>query len=212
MNTILQRTSAPTVQPHGEPADRTTHGRHPDGSPPEVNVSEGERRVSIAAGMGLIGLGLLRRGLRGLFLGGLGVALVRRGFSGHCAVYDRLDIHRAGFSSAGVPDNEGVKVEQSITIRRSPAEIFAFLRDPTHFPQFMTHLESVENLDAQHSRWKLKTASGRSRVWETALINHHANELLAWESVPGAEVQSAGSIRLEPAPGNRGTEVTVSLQ
>lgn len=212
MNTILQRTSTPTAQPYGKPADQATHGADPEGPPPEVNVGEGERRASIAAGMALIGIGLLARNLRGVLLGGLGVALVRRGFSGHCAVYDRLSIHRAGFPSAGVPDNEGANVEASITIRRSPAEIFAFLRDPAHYPQFVEHLERVENLDAQHSRWTFRTPSGRVRVWEAVLINHHANELLAWESAPGADVQSAGSIRLEPAPGHRGTEVTVSLQ
>ncbi len=37
------------------------------------------------------------------------------------------------------------------------------------------------------------------------------NELIAWRSLEGVDVDNAGSVRFRPAPGNRGTEVTVEL-
>ena len=37
------------------------------------------------------------------------------------------------------------------------------------------------------------------------------NRLIAWQSQPGADVASAGTVRFEPAAAGRGTEVRVNL-
>ncbi len=209
MNMISQRSSSPVRR---EKAIQRLLQHEQAPTLPEINVGEEERRISIAGGAALIGLGLVRRGVGGLLLGGLGLALLQRGFSGHCALYEKLDIHRAGFASAGVPDNEGVKIENSIMIQRSPAEVFAFLRDLSHLPRFITDLESIEILDEKRSRWTLRTAFGRYLVGDLAIITERADDFIGWESLPGADIQSAGSIHLNAAPENRGTELKISLK
>lgn len=67
----------------------------------QVNVSEVERIVSLAAGGSLVALGLLGRGRR---LGApsavaalaAGAALVYRGASGHCPIFEMLGVSTAG--------------------------------------------------------------------------------------------------------------------
>ena len=54
-------------------------------------------------------------------------------------------------------------------------------------------------------------AARDERRWDAEIINDKPNELIAWRSVEGAEIDNAGSVRFRPAPGGRGTEVTVEL-
>ena len=37
------------------------------------------------------------------------------------------------------------------------------------------------------------------------------NELIAWRSLEGSQVENSGSVRFEPAPGDRGTIVRVEI-
>ena len=48
--------------------------------------------------------------------------------------------------------------------------------------------------------------------WDAVVMNEHHNEMIAWESLPGAKVQNAGSVRFEPEPHGNGTLVTVKLE
>jgi uncharacterized membrane protein len=43
-------------------------------------------------------------------------------------------------------------------------------------------------------------------------VNEHPNELIAWQSCAGADVQNAGSVRFYPATGGRGTVVKVEIK
>ncbi len=56
------------------------------------NVSNPERIVSAVAGGGLIAYGLKRKDWLGALLGVVGGGLALRGATGHCQVYDALDI------------------------------------------------------------------------------------------------------------------------
>jgi uncharacterized membrane protein len=43
------------------------------------------------------------------------------------------------------------------------------------------------------------------------VINERANEMIAWRSLEGSDVQHAGSIWFTPAPGGKGTEVKLAV-
>ncbi len=60
------------------------------------NVGTNERWASVIAGGALALYGLRRRGVAGLALAVAGGALVRRGITGHCPVYQRAGINTAG--------------------------------------------------------------------------------------------------------------------
>jgi uncharacterized membrane protein len=56
----------------------------------EINVGEAERQVSMIGGTVLATYGLLRGSLSGLALAAIGGALIWRGHTGHCQMYDML--------------------------------------------------------------------------------------------------------------------------
>lgn len=76
----------------------------------------------------------------------------------------------------------------------------------------MSHLESVEVLSDKHSRWRAKAPAGLSVEWEAEIVNEQPNALIAWQSREGSSISHWGAGRFNPAPGDRGTEVTVELE
>jgi uncharacterized membrane protein len=44
------------------------------------------------------------------------------------------------------------------------------------------------------------------------MVEDRENELISWRSIPGSQIYNAGTVRFQPAPGDRGTEVRVELE
>lgn len=65
-----------------------------------VNVGMIERAMSAYVGGSLVTWGLSRRSFPGLFIAAFGGALVYRGATGHCRLYDKLGMSTAGQDSA----------------------------------------------------------------------------------------------------------------
>lgn len=199
----LQKGTPPVHDLYAENQERDT----------SVNLSEPERLASGLTGGALAVFGLKKGGLGGISLALLGGELVRRGMTGHCYMYDVLKVNTATEKSprASVKHGEGVKVETSVTINKSPEELYKFWRNFENLPQFMNHLESVQVLDNNLSHWVAKAPAGMSAEWDAQIINEKENELIAWRSLEGATIPNAGSVQFKEAPGGRGTIVKVVI-
>ena len=185
--------------------------------PKEVNVSDIERWPSAIGGGALMAVGLRRGYVRSPL--GVGLLLVAghglyRGITGRDRIYRALGVDTSGKGtrSTGVSPGDGIKVKHQVTINKSPEELYRFWRDFENLPRFMEHLESVQTIDDRRSHWVAKAPAGRTVAWDAEIIGEQENELIAWRSLPGAEVANAGSVRFRPAPAGRGTEVEVALQ
>ena len=111
------------------------------------------------------------------------------------------------------PSGKGAThVRKSIVVNKSPEELYSFWRNFENLPQFMPHLESVRQTGANRSHWVAKGPAGSNVEWDAEIINETPNELIAWRSLEGADVDNAGSVRFERAPGGRGTVVKVEFQ
>ena len=99
-----------------------------------------------------------------------------------------------------------------MTINRSPDELYGFWRDFRNLPSVMTHLESVSVLDEKRSHWTTKGPAGMSVEWDAEIVNEKEHALIAWQSCGNSDVEHWGAIRFVPAPGGRGTEVTVVME
>ena len=180
----------------------------------EINVGTPERWFSVVAGSAIAAYGLTRRSISGLVLAGLGGALVWRGASGHCNVYESLGISTSGAESQGeqvsVPYGRGIRVEKTVSVNAPPEELYAFWRDFTNLPRFMEHLQSVTVLDDKRSHWVTKGPAGTKAEWDAEIINEIPNELIGWRSVDGSQVDNAGSVHFNAT--GRGTEVKVVLR
>lgn len=105
-----------------------------------------------------------------------------------------------------------IQVEKSVAVNRSPEECYAFWRNLENLPRFMQHLESVRNLDDKRSHWVAKAPAGRTVEWDAEITEDRPNEALDWRSLPGADVDNAGTVRFERGPGGRGTMVRVRMR
>ena len=178
------------------------------------NISETERWVSVAAGVGLAAYGVSRRSGAGWMLAGLGALLVRRGMSGHCHTYSLFGINTAGTGSdtrQALGGSAGVIVEESITINRPIEELYRFWRNLENLPRVMSHLQSVERITDTLSRWRAKGPAGTEVEWNAEIINDVANQVIGWRSIEGSDVVSAGSVNFDEA-GAGGTRIRVRLQ
>lgn len=186
-----------------------------EGWPDEVNVHRSERAASMAAGAGLCVAGLLRFSPLGLGLVGVGALLIRRGMTGHSRLYRALRVssaHGLRGPSASVPHGQGVRLRRSITVRRPPAEVYAFWRRLETLPPLLSHVESIEVLSDRLSRWRARGPAEAALEWEAEIINDLPGELIAWRSVRESNLHHAGSVRFDRAAGGHGTRVTVTLE
>lgn len=111
-----------------------------------------------------------------------------------------------------VASNEGVYIETSIAINKSPRECYDFWRNFENLPRFMEHLEAVEVKGQGHSHWRARGPAGSSVEWDAEVTADQPGELLAWHSLPGADVEHAGTVRFDPGFGGRGTLMRVEMQ
>lgn len=179
------------------------------------NISEAERWISMAAGVGLAAYGLSRRRGSGWILAAFGGLLFRRGMTGHCETYDLLGLNTSETASdtrSALRGSAGVNVEESVTINRPVEELYRFWRNLENLPRFMDHLESVERVTDTLSRWRARGPAGSIVEWNAEIINEVPNKVIGWRSIEGSDVVSAGSVNFhEPAAG-RGTRLWVKLQ
>jgi uncharacterized membrane protein len=175
-----------------------------------MNLPDAERVVSGAVGFGLVAAGLARSGVFrwGLLLAG--GALLRRAYSGHCPVYQHLDMDRR-HDRSGVPGNRGTRVEASVEINCPAGTLFRFWRNLEQLPRVMRHVKCVERRGAKRSHWKVAGPLGRTLEWDAEIINEEEDHLIAWQSLPGASVRNAGSVWFEPTSGS-GTRVKVAFE
>lgn len=180
-----------------------------------INVGRSERLASNLGGGLLLLAGLSRRGLAGWTLAGVGGALLYRGMTGHCSVYSALGANTALADSEhdatpyGVAAQAGVRVEEAITIDRPAQELYDYWRNHANLPRFMPYIASVEAPDGVHSHWVMRTPLGLEVRWEAEIHTDEPGRLLSWAST-GGQMATAGSVRFEPAPGGRGTEVRLN--
>jgi len=126
-----------------------------------INVGVLERQTSLWGGGLMVLYGLTRGTTKGLLLAGVGAALAYRGATGHCDVYQALKMtsNTRRKSMPAIPSDQGVTIEESVTINQTPNVLYGFWRELENLPRVMRHLVSVEKLDE-------KVALGGQRpVW-----------------------------------------------
>jgi uncharacterized membrane protein len=180
-----------------------------------VNVHPVERWISVAAGIPLAAEGFRKRSRDGIAMAIAGVELVRRGLTGRSLLYEAFGMRTAPIgqgASVSVPYELGMRIDRSIVIDRPPEEVYRYWRYLPNLARFMERIESVEEMEGKRSHWRMRGMGGRTLEWDAVIHNELANELIAWRSLPGADVDHAGSVWFKPTPDGRGTEVQIELQ
>jgi uncharacterized membrane protein len=200
--------------PHnGTPSNDRWENLRRHKSSADADLGKTERLISGVAGAALLFLTFRSRRLRP-FLFPVATGLIAKAFTGQprkgrgggqAGGNDRTS------SVASVGRGQGIKVEESVTINRPVLEVYRFWRNFENLPRFMDHLESVTVSDDTHSHWVAKGPAGTRVEWDAIVHNEVEDELIAWRSLPGAEVNNAGSVHFTPTPDGSGTDVRVVL-
>ena len=103
-------------------------------------------------------------------------------------------------------------VRESIRLEVPLAEAYAFWRRLENLPRFMTHLDRVTESSNGRSHWVAVGPAGLAVEWDAEIINEVENNLIAWRSLAGSDVVTAGSVKFGAARAGRCTEVSVHLQ
>ena len=196
-----------------------------------VNIGRVERWLSMVAGGALAAYGLKRRQAPGGAAAIAGAALLYRGATGHCDLYQALGVNRAygrvngntfrGDGTGRIADrgsdtraqlggHRGIHVEESVTIDRPISELYRFWRNFENLPQFMEHLESVAMREEGISHWVAKGPARMRPEWDARIINEVENKVIGWQSLEGSMISTAGSVNFDEDA--HGTRVTVHLQ
>lgn len=151
-------------------------------------------------GVGLVGAAIGRRDPVGLVLGGCGGAALLRASANR--PFKRL-LGLAGGRRA-------VDFQKTITVRAPLEEVFSFFASFENLPRFMAHLRKVERKEDGTTRWTAAGPAGVPVSWDAELTEYVPNEVIAWRSVPGAAIASAGIVRFQESP-EGGTRLDIKM-
>jgi uncharacterized membrane protein len=173
------------------------------------NLATWERGMSIGVGGALLWFAARHEKGRAP-AAAAGAGLVARGVSGYCPISAAIGRDASDTRSA-LGGSRGIRVRESVTIVRPVDELYALWRDLSRLPELLPHVERVDVLPDGRSHWVVRGPAGLRLEWDAEIINDIPNELVAWRSIDGADVVSAGSVRFTPAR-RGGVEVRVNLQ
>jgi len=118
---------------------------------------------------------------------------------------------RSNGRETDVPADEA-RIERWISIGKSPHELYALWKDPRTINQVMGHAAAVTSMGDGRMGWTVERGPlGRDLQWETSIVEDVPDGLIRWETVPESNVTNSGTIAFRAAPGEWGTEVTLSI-
>ena len=107
---------------------------------------------------------------------------------------------------------QGIRVDRSIVIHRSPDELYGAWRNLEWLGRQLTHVESVTEVDECQSRWRMVGPGGMAWEWDAEIVRDDPGRLIAWQSLPGSDVENAGSVHFTPVDDGAATDVHVVLR
>lgn len=175
------------------------------------NVGVAERTVSAAAGTAMIGAGLRKGGVAGLAMVSGGVLLLFHGSKRHSRAYEALGVRSDDASTWSHPLSREVWTDASVTIRRTPAELYEAWRDIEKLQAFFPHIESVEQLGGGRSRWKATLPAGPSVTWIGVITEDNRSRRISWESGEESPFRHTGRVSFRPLGGGESTQVDLEM-
>src|SRR5262249_25696599 len=154
--------------------------------------------LSAIGGGFLMSTGLRKRSLPGIAMALIGGEMLRRAVTGHSHFYHAFGVRTApkgqGSETTSVPYELGIRVDSCINIAQPRRELYRFWTDLSNLPRFMKNIISVQDLGGGRSHWIARGIAGRTLEWDAVIHNSKDNELIAWRTLPGSDVDHAGSV------------------
>lgn len=167
------------------------------------NVSTLERVLMVTSGAYLL-YNALSKENKSITQAGAGGAMLLRGISGYCPVYDAAD-HLMNDKASNV------NIRINSVINKPVSEVYAFWRNLENLPKFMNHLDSVRSLSSTVSEWTAKGPAGiGSLTWKAEIVKDEKDQLLSWNSIEASTIKNAGKVVFKPKGNATELDVTIS--
>lgn len=102
-------------------------------------------------------------------------------------------------------------IEESVTVARSPRELYAIWRDFERLPDILSHVKMVRADTPRRSHWVVEGPAGSDIAWESSVIEDIPGQKIRWRSGPDAEVENEGTVEFVGAPDGDSAEVLVHM-
>lgn len=167
------------------------------------NVSKLERILMVTSGAYLL-YNALSKENKSMTQASAGGAMLLRGISGYCPVYDAADHLMHDKAS-------NVNIRVNSVIDKPVSEVYAFWRNLENLPKFMNHLQSVKSLSSTTSEWTAKGPGGIGQLsWKAEIIKDEKDKLLSWNSIEGSTIKNAGKVVFKSKGNATELDVTIS--
>jgi uncharacterized membrane protein len=108
-------------------------------------------------------------------------------------------------------DGDGKRwVRTSVLIQREPGDLYALWRNLEDAPLWQEEVTEVVETSLTISHWTMRSGD-KTMEWDAEILNDEPGKRIAWKSIAG-DIDEAGEVIFEPAPGERGTLVTVLME
>ncbi|WP_256003983.1 MULTISPECIES: SRPBCC family protein [Pedobacter] len=172
------------------------------------NIDQSERLVSVLAGGWLLYNSLKKLGKHPILaLGGVaaGGMMLYRGATGVCPVYTYLD--------KDTTDPESIRIVEDIVVNAPREKVYAFWRELSNLPKFMTHLKSVEEQSDDVSVWTANVPGGLlDLTWKAEITREDEGKYIGWQSIEGSQVDNAGKVEFKDTLSGTGTELHIEIE
>ena len=105
-------------------------------------------------------------------------------------------------------DKDGkIWARASAIIQANSDELYALWRGVENAPKWQEQITSVRQTSDVISHWIMES-DGEKMEWDSEILADEPGKRIAWRSI-GGDSSNAGEVIFDPAPGDRGTLVTV---
>ena len=169
----------------------------------KTNVSTLERILMVTSGAYLVYNGLSGK-TKSFTKAGTGGAMLLRGISGYCPVYDAAG-HLLNDKSSNINIRFGTVINKPVS------EVYAFWRNLENLPKFMSHLDSITTIDSTVSEWTAKGPAGIGSIsWKARIVKDRTNRLLSWNTLEGSSIRNAGKVIFKDKGSATELDITIS--
>jgi uncharacterized membrane protein len=108
-------------------------------------------------------------------------------------------------------DKDGKQwVRTTALVQRTPQELYNLWRATENAPLWQEQIEVVVITGVNTSRWTMKDGD-KMLTWDAEIVSDEPGKRIVWKSIDG-DLEEAGEVIFELAPGDRGTFVTVLME
>lgn len=98
-------------------------------------------------------------------------------------------------------------VRTTALVQADPQTLYQLWNDLENVPQWQEQIVKVMRTGDRTSHWTMQ-AGDKTLEWNSEILAAEPGRRLAWKTIDG-DLHQAGEVMFEPAPGNRGTLVTL---